>query len=351
MEMVIKMNNLSLKDKVWKEFIIEDLFVIKRGKRYVKANQKEGNYPYISSKALNNGIDNFTVPTDKNPLHKNFIGINNSGSVGIAFFHPYKAVVSDHVTTMKNEYTKNMYVSLFLTTVLENCNKGRYSFNYEMNNERLKRSKIILPINVDGNPDYDFMEAYMKQIEKSLDTSLLKKINEKVNKNVVPISNTDWSEYVIEEVFDTVDSSPYSLDFNALEEKYKSEKQIPYVTRTSKNNGISDWIKDMTDEGSEPIKANCITIGLDTATVNYQPYPFYTGQNIHIVRDKNINKYNAMFIIPLIEQSLAKFGWGGYSATLGRFRKTRVMLPSKNNKPDWEFMDNYIKSLSNSDKI
>src|SRR5690606_2157938 len=99
------------------------------------------------------------------------------------------------------------------------------------------------------------------------------------------------------------------------------------------------------------IPGNCLTIGLDTATVNYQPSSFYTGQNIHLVRDPDLNKFTALFVMPLIEQSLKKFGWGGFSATLTRFKKTRILLPNKEGRPDWEYMEKYIKSLTYSKLI
>lgn len=162
---------LSLRDREWKPFFVQDIFEkIKRGKRYVKSEQIPGDVPYISSKAVNNGVDNFTVPTKKNKLQEGgFIGINNSGSVGFTFYHPYSAVVSDHVTICSNDYSDNMYIALFLATILQQCNENKYSFNYEMNEPRLKRSQIILPVNDSGEPDYNFMEEYMKQVEKALD--------------------------------------------------------------------------------------------------------------------------------------------------------------------------------------
>jgi len=338
------LNNLSLNDVDWKEFIVENIFTTQRGSRYVKSKQKPGNYPYVSSSALENGVDNFTVPTSKNKLHKGFIGVNNSGSVGYVFYHPYQAVVSDHVTMCSNEYVTNMYVGLFIAAVLEYSAKNKYAFNYEINNDRLKRSRILLPVNSEGSPDYEFMAEYMKQLEDTL--PLLEELNDENSGNVnLSFDSVKWEEYMIEDAFETVDSSPYSWDYNSLEENIKNKEEVPYVTRTSRNNGVTSWIKDLTEKGFEPIEGNCITIGLDTGTINYQPAPFYTGQNIHIVRDSKLNKYNALFVLPLIEQSLDKFGWGGFSATLGRFRKTKIMLPITNNEIDWGFMEQYIKSL------
>ena len=44
----------------------------------------------------------------------------------------------------------------------------KYSFNREINDNRISREKIMLPINADGNLDLDFMEQYIKERESQL---------------------------------------------------------------------------------------------------------------------------------------------------------------------------------------
>ena len=41
----------------------------------------------------------------------------------------------------------------------------KYNFNREINDQRLKRETIILPVEDEGNPDYEYMEQYMINIE------------------------------------------------------------------------------------------------------------------------------------------------------------------------------------------
>src|SRR5690625_1394545 len=159
------------------------------------------------------------------------------------------------------------------------------------------------------------------------------------------LETVSWGEFLVEDVFETVDSSTYSLDYSNIEAKYKNKKEVAYITRSNINNGVGNFIGDMSTIGKKPIPPNCITIGLDTATVKYQPMPFYTGQNVHIIRGADLTKYNALFLIPLIEQSLERFGWGGFSATLSRFRNSRLLLPTKGGLVDWEFMDSFMYEL------
>lgn len=41
----------------------------------------------------------------------------------------------------------------------------KYGFNREINDDRLKREKIVVPVDEQGNVDYGFMSAFMKQKE------------------------------------------------------------------------------------------------------------------------------------------------------------------------------------------
>lgn len=84
---------------------------------------------------------------------------------------------------------------------------------------------------------------------------------------------------------------------------------------------------------------------MDTQTVFYQSSLFYTGQNIQVLSNCYLNKYNALFIVRLLKMQLKKFSWGGNGATLGRLARTKILLPSNNNFPDYLFMEDYIKEI------
>ena len=93
-------------------------------------------------------------------------------------------------------------------------------------------------------------------------------------------------------------------------------------------------------------EGNVIIIGLDTQTAFYQPYQFYTGQNVQILSSQYLNKYNALFIIPLLKKQLQKLNWGGNGATLGRLERMKIMLPVNDaGNPDYEYMEQYIKNI------
>ena len=161
---------ISLDQKEWIEFLLKDIFTdIQRGKRLKKADHKKGNQPYISSTGSNKGLDNYIGNKEKVRVFENCITLANSGSVGACFYQPYSFVASDHVTKLENnEFDK--YTNLFISSLVSRLGE-KYSFNREINDKRIKKEKILLPRNENNEPDYEFMENYMKNLE-------YKKLNE-----------------------------------------------------------------------------------------------------------------------------------------------------------------------------
>jgi len=154
---------VSLKEKAWGEFVLNDIFAtIQRGKRLKTADHKKGYTPYVSSTAFNNGVDAFISNRAGVRRFDHCLTIANSGSVGKTFYHPYEFVASDHVTQLKNPIF-SPYIYLFLTAIISRLEE-KYSFNREMNDLRIRKDKMFLPIDENGEPDWAYMEQYAKSI-------------------------------------------------------------------------------------------------------------------------------------------------------------------------------------------
>jgi hypothetical protein len=64
---------------------------------------------------------------------------------------------------------------------------------------------------------------------------------------------------------------------------------------------------------------------------------------------EHLNKYIGMFLVTLLDLERPKYSFGRkWSA---RIADTMIRLPTKNNAPDWGYMENYIKLLPYSDRI
>lgn len=159
------------------------------------------------------------------------------------------------------------------------------------------------------------------------------------------LTDRKWRDFPIggdDGVFE-IKATKSGIDKNKLNPKVGN---IPYITRSEIDNGINLFVTEKQSDKYKTDEKNVITIGLDTQTVFYQNTAFYTGQNIQVLRNNNLNHKVAMFIIPLLKIQMKKFSWGSTGATLGRLNKTKIMLPvKKDNSPDWQFMENYIKQI------
>lgn len=166
----------------WKAFYFTEVFTeIQRGKRLKKADHEEGNTPYVSSTSLNNGIDGFIGNDGSVRRFDDCLTLANSGSVGCAFYHQYTFVASDHVTKLKRDGL-DKYAYLFMIPIINRLSE-KYSFNREINDERIKREKLLLPATDKGEIDFAFMSAFMKDVEHNILNTTLKVFKERVNVN------------------------------------------------------------------------------------------------------------------------------------------------------------------------
>lgn len=336
------MNNLSLDNQNWKAFFIEDVAEINSGKDIYERERIEGSIPYITATANNNGIGYF-VANENDSLESGCLSVNRNGSVGYCFYHPYKALYGNDTRKLRPKIN-NKYVSLFISICITR-QREKYGYGYKMGTGRLKRQRILLPVDEYNNPNWAFMEAYMKQKEQQI----LKPTIDKLCKLLI-INNitgggkslcSNWKEFIFGEEF-SIQSTNSGIDKNKLNQK---EGDIPYVTRSDLNNGMDMFVTEQplrykVDEG------NVITIGLDTQTVFYQPTSFYTGQNIQTIRHAELDRYNAMFLIVAIKKLVEKFSWGSYGATLTRLRKSRIYLPATDKgEIDFAFMSAFMKDV------
>ena len=318
----------------WKEFFFTDIFKeVKRGKRLTKANQKEGDIPYVSSTALNNGIDNFISNNKGVRRYKNNLSIANSGSVGSCFYHKYEYIASDHITTLtcKNA-DENIYK--FMSTIIKRL-ESKYSFNREINDTRISREKLILPIDKDGNPHWEYMSKFIQNLEvksiKNIVQYIYIQIKEKLKKN--NLKNINWKEYFIEEICEIYSGKD-------IYERERIEGQTPYVTSTANNNGIGYFVSNT----NETLDEHIISVNRN-GSVGYSFYHNYKalfGNDTRKLKLKYQNEFVGKFISFMLLQQKEKYGYG-YKMGTARLKRQKIILPSNiNGDPNYDFMKKYM---------
>ncbi len=323
--------------KNWGEFYLKEVFDYERGKRLVIADQIAGEIPYISSTKENNGIDNYITPPSFMTVYNNKIGLNNSGSIGYCFYHNYDFVASDHVTVfdIKAKYNQKLTlnIALFLKPIIEKL-RQRYGFAREMNDDRLSKEIIALPKDKNGNPDWQFMEKYINEVGKKSVWNNKKIIQDKPYKKV---DTSKWEEFLIKKLF-TVKGSKTTPMFDILDAEYGD---YSYVTTKAVNNGVECCIELWTEEG------NVLTIdSAVTGYCGYQDNNFCASDHVEKLIPKfNMNMHIALFIRAIINQEKFRYNYGRKFNQI-RIKNTIIKLPAtQQGEPDWQFMENYIKSL------
>ena len=157
---------MKLSDRNWKEFYLSELFTFENCKCQKVSGLKKGNTPYIGATNKNNGVMSYIEYNGKYLTKGNCIVFicDGVGSIGYNIYKKENFIGSTTLKIGRNEKL-NKYIGLFMTTIMDK-NRQLYNFGYKRNEQRLRNEKVYLPINSKMQPDYEFMEAYMKYLEQ-----------------------------------------------------------------------------------------------------------------------------------------------------------------------------------------
>jgi len=159
----IKQKRLSpLNINKWDEFRVVKLFDYARGTRITKENRINGNIPLVTAGFQNQGIDGY-IETDICELYSDKITIDMFGNT---FYHSYSFYCDDNILVLIPKHNINVYTKLFIVAVL-NGDKYRYSYGRQYRQKDIKKHVIKLPVTAKGEPDWDYMEKYIKALPYS----------------------------------------------------------------------------------------------------------------------------------------------------------------------------------------
>ena len=150
-----------LEVNAWQPFRLSHLFSLQKGKRLTKANMIAGLLPFIGAIDGNNGISAAIAAEPHHP--GNTLTVSYNGSVGEAFYQPNPYRCSDDVNVLYPNFPMTPAIGLFIATIIR---QEKYRFNYgrKWHLERMEQSEIRLPVDAEGNPDWTFMENYIKTL-------------------------------------------------------------------------------------------------------------------------------------------------------------------------------------------
>ncbi len=282
---------------------------------------------FVSRTEINNGVSASVkrmIEVPPNPAHT--ISVAVSGSV-LSSFYQDKEYYSgrDLYYLLPNKKMSKEEMIFYALCIKAN----KYKYNYgRAANKTLK--DILLPAEIPN----EFKKITFDKISVPSDKRIIEKHFDLNTKN--------WKSFQLSKMFDITGSKTTPL----LELEEYGKGKYPYVTTQATNNGVEGFYSLYTEEG------NILTI--DSAVLGYcsfQPLPFSASDHVEKLIPKfSMNKYVALFLVMIMNLEQYRYNYGR-KCSQTRMEKINIKLPAKNAEPDFEFMENYIKSLPYSSSI
>lgn len=328
---------MNLNDRKWKEFRIDNLFKQERGKESAP-NQivTKGTIPIINEIQNNNGLSTFGY--GKHLLKGNAITVSVNFAQNV-FYQKEPFYASVNILVLYSEKL-NKYVGEFFVSCIRIAN-SKYNYAYKTSKERLNATKVFLPINSKGEPDYKFMEEYIKEREEKLKQRYREHVENRVKKLFDTINlKKEWTAYKIEDVFNI-------LSGKRLTQAEMISGDMPFVSAAAINNGITSFI----GNNNSSLDKNVLGVNYDgnggMAISFFHPYSCLFSDSVKRFHLKNYtdNKYTLLFLKQTILKQREKYVYG-YKFNETRMKKQKIMLPiNSKGEPDYKYMEDYMKYL------
>ena len=366
--------NLNISE--WKPFIIEKLFTVKYGVNLELSNcdeiinNEEIGIKFVSRTESNNGVSATVMPIENViPQKAGLISVAGGGSVLSTFIQPEPFYSGRDLYTLEAKDNISFEAKMFIITIIK-ANKYKYSYGRQAN-KTLPYLELMLPVVKDDKnapiidktckysdegyvPDWQFMENYIKSLHyKPLTTK-------NTNGRTLELKTKEWKRFYLGRLFDIKKGK-------RLTSEDQEEGNNLYIGAIDSNNGVANHI------GQSPIhKGTTISLSYNGSVGEafYQPDPYWATDDVNVLYSKysGFNKYIGLFIATVIRQEKYRFSYGR-KWTLENMVNTEICLPIRYNSndlpyiddtnkysdegyiPDWQFMEDYIKSLPYGDRI
>lgn len=303
--------------------------------------KEQGNIPYVTRTDVTNGIDMFIC--EQSTKYK--VDEGNVITIGLdtqtVFYQPSSFYTGQNIQVIRHKELDRYNAQFLIVAIKKLVDKFSWG-SYGATLTRLRKSKIYLPVDSNGNIDFPFMSSFMKQIETDILGVTLATFKNKLKGNRLNISKlggVNWGRFFIEDITEIVSGQD-------IYERERTEGLIPYITATSNHNGIGYFVGNT----NATLESECLSVNRNGSVgyCFYHPYKALYGNDTRKLRPKLKNKYVSLFISMCITSQREKYGYG-YKMGTGRLKRQCILLPIDNvGQPDWEFMEQYMRYIENA---
>lgn len=341
--------------KTWDYFSLNELFpVIYKPNAYnaIELQFHRNGVRYITRTENNNGCKGYVINDDLAVEAGNAITIGDTTAT--IFYQQEDFICGEHIIVLRAPWL-NRDRGLFVVSVLQK-ERFRYTYGRPFKREVIDKAKIKLPIVNDDDirPDWNWIDNYMCQLQCFNSTSKVMDIyngtfdrRSFVEADLV-IEPASWKSFPIQEIFTHMEKCKCSNATDLL----NAGNDIAYIGAKKKENGVMRYVK--YDE-SLVTKGNCIVfIGDGQGSVGYclyQPNDFIGSTTLIAGYNDFLNIYTALFLVSVFDLERYRYSFGR-KYNKNAIINSKIKLPvDANGNPNWQFMEDYIKSLPYSKNI
>ncbi len=293
--------------------------------------KSQGGVNFVGRSSQNHGVSGTICPLpDTKPFEAGLITVALGGSKLLCSFvqeHPFYTAQNVAVLKPKTEMTfaEKLWVCLCIRH-----NRFRYSAFGREANRTLR--ELLIPELIDFPNGLN--EIAVEEMES--------KGAPKIRASIPAIQVAEWKPFKLSVLFDLKKGK-------RLTKAQMLEGATPFIGAIDGNNGVSGHV------GQMPIhEGNTITVNYDgsVGAAFYQPAPFWASDSVNVLYPKfDLTANIALFLTTIIQREKYRFNYGR-KWHLDRMSQSEIRLPvTAEGKPDWEFMENYVKTLPFSSQL
>ncbi|HFL0060714.1 MULTISPECIES: restriction endonuclease subunit S [Listeria] len=331
----------KLDEVEWGEFEFSDTCLFKiqstnSGIDKIKINRTgKSKHPFITRSEKNNGL-NELIPVQNKPFNS-----LNTISIGLdtqtVFYQPTDYYTGQNIQVVESP-NLNREIAFFLIPLIKSQVKVLSWGGNGATLSRLKAKRILLPILKDSTPDWGYMEQY---IVNKIATKEVPNLDP-IKASSIDLKSAKWHEFKINDIMDVLGG----VRLTSSDMRYGN---IPFIGASDSNNGITNWTSDINSSTDNNILG--INYNGSVGEVFYHPYLATFSDDVKRLKLKfatQATKEVHLFIKTMLLQQKDKYAYG-YKFNGTRMKAQKIKLPAfDESTPDWKFMEDYIKSISNS---
>lgn len=314
---------------------LEEIFDIQYGNKF-DLNKMTFNNPsvnFVGRSAKNNAVTSYVdIKNNTKPFDIGLITVALGGSILASFVQVKSFYTGQNIVVLKPKEELTINQKLYYCMAIRN-NEFRFSAFGREANRTLKNLLV---------PSIEEIPKWVEEYDVSRFDDAVKSKN-KVNRKNRLENNFLYKNFVkLDNLFDVIYGA--NLELNRLEQ---NENGINFVSRTSKNNGVSAKVKKISNIEPNPSHVLSVAGGGSVLETFLQTEPFYSGRDLYYLKPKfEFSEAIMLFYSVYIRANMYRYNYGRQA---NRTLKA-LMLPKLNNG-DIKEVEKMILSLPFSSVI